>query len=145
MSDQNKRKTPQARYDELKRILEERRREILCEVQERIRDTRVADTHAPAKEVLDMGESSNRDIQEDIEFALIQLKAETLGKIDKALLRLEQDTYGYCFECGTEISERRLRALPFALCCKDCEEAREFANERARLLAARKAWDPWAD
>jgi RNA polymerase-binding transcription factor DksA len=54
------------------------------------------------------------------------MKAETLNKrINEALNRLEEGKYGYCFECGEEISEARLRALPFAVRCKDCEEARE--------------------
>jgi DnaK suppressor protein len=68
---------------------------------------------------------------------LIQMKAETLNKIEEALRRLEEGTFGYCFECGDEISERRLRALPFALRCKDCEEARELAQQRERLQAQR--------
>jgi RNA polymerase-binding transcription factor DksA len=50
----------------------------------------------------------------DIEFALIQMKAETLDQINQALSRLDEGAYGYCLECGEEIPERRLRALPFA-------------------------------
>ena len=72
----------------------------------------------------------------DIEFALIQMKAETLDQINQALSRLDEGAYGYCLECGEEIPERRLRALPFAIRCKDCEEALEVAEEcvRDRLL-----------
>jgi len=66
----------------------------------------------------------------DIEFALIQMKAETLDQINQALSRLDEGAYGYCLECGEEIPERRLRALPFAIRCKDCEEALEVAKER---------------
>jgi len=88
--------------------------------------------------VLDAAESSEADIQDEIEFALIQMKAETLIKIEEALRRLEEATYGYCFECGEEISERRLRALPFAVRCKDCEAAREVAQQRERLMTARR-------
>ena len=88
--------------------------------------------------MLDEGETSEVDIQDDIEFALIQMKAETLNKIDEALRRLEEGTFGYCFECGEEISERRLRALPFAVRCKDCEEAREVRQQRERLMAQRR-------
>jgi len=88
--------------------------------------------------VLDAVESSEADIQEDIEFALIQMKSETLNKINDALGRLEQGQYGNCFECGEEISEKRLRALPFAVRCKDCEEAREVAEQRERQMAARR-------
>ena len=66
------------------------------------------------------------------------MKSETLHKIEEALARLEQGNYGYCFECGDEISEKRLRALPFAVRCKDCEEAREIAQQRERQLAQRR-------
>jgi len=88
--------------------------------------------------VLDAVESAEADIQEDIEFALVQMKSETLNKINDALLRLEQGDYGYCFDCGEEIGEKRLRALPFAVRCKDCEEARENAEQRQRQMAARR-------
>jgi DnaK suppressor protein len=128
----------QGRYSDLKRMLEERRREILSEVQGRIRDQRDADAWGKVNEVLDAGESSEADIQEDIEFALIQMKAETLTKINEALGRLEEGTYGYCSECGGEVSEQRLRALPFAIRCKECEEAREMAAERDKVLAQRR-------
>ncbi len=122
------------RYNELRKMLEERRRELMSEVQGRIRDVRSSE--GKDREVLDQGESSEVDIQEDIEFALIQMKSETLNKIDAALRRLEENTYGNCFECGDEISEARLRALPFAVRCKDCEAARENAEQRERMHGA---------
>ena len=128
-----------SRYNELRKMLENRRRELVTEVQGRIRDVR-ADGNKE-REVLDQGESSEVDIQEDIEFALIQMKSETLNKIDAALRRLEDGSYGDCFECGEEISEARLRALPFAVRCKDCEEARETAEQRERMMA-RKGGSP---
>lgn len=127
-----------ARYDELRRILEDRRRDILSEVQGRIRGVRAEGSEKP-HDVMDPGETSEVDIQEDIEFALIQMKAETLNKINEALSRLEEGTYGHCFECGDEIAEARLRALPFAVRCKDCEEAREMAQKRERLAQRRGA------
>ncbi len=126
------------RHAELTRILEERRREIMDQVQEKIRDVRTESPNSPTQGVLDAAESSEADIQDEIEFALIQMKAETLNKIQEALRRLEEGTFGYCFECGEEISERRLRALPFAVRCKDCEEARETAQQRERSIAQRR-------
>ena len=125
------------RYNELKKMLEERRRELLSEVQGRMRDVR-SDGNKD-RDVLDQGESSEVDIQEDIEFALIQMKSETLNKVNEALRRLDENTYGNCFECGDEISERRLRALPFAVRCKDCEEAREMAERRERAASHRRS------
>lgn len=128
-----------SRYNELKAMLEGRRRELRNEVQGRMRDVRAERTWGKLTEVLDAVESSEADIQEDIEFALIQMKAETLSKVDDALARLEAGSYGYCYECGEEIAEKRLRALPFAVRCKDCEEARETAERRERQLAARRS------
>jgi DnaK suppressor protein len=125
------------RYGERKKLLEDRRRELLREVQGKMRDARTDSTKE--HEVLDQGEISEVDIQEEIEFALIQMKAETLNKIDAALRRLEEGTYGDCFECGDEIVAARLRALPFAVRCKDCEEARETAAQRDRIMTQRHA------
>ena len=128
------------RDHELTKMLEDRRRQLVSEVQGKIRDVREeANWGSKQTEVMDAGESSEADIQDDIEFALIQMKSETLNKIDDALTRLEQGTYGNCFECGEEIGEKRLRALPFAVRCKDCEEAREVAERRERQLAARRS------
>jgi DnaK suppressor protein len=125
------------RYAELKRILEDRRKEILSQVQEKMRDVRAEGALGEGQGVLDAAETSEADIQDDIEFALIQMKSETLHKIEEALARLDEGTYGYCFECGDEVSERRLRALPFAVRCKDCEEAREVAAQRERQVQRR--------
>jgi RNA polymerase-binding transcription factor len=128
-----------SRYSDLKHMLEERRREIQAEVQGKMRGVREEGTWGgKLNEVLDAVESSEADIQEDLEFALIQMKSETLNKINDALMRLEQGDYGYCYECGEEIAEKRLRALPFAVRCKDCEEAKENAERRERQLAARR-------
>ena len=124
-----------SRYNELKKMLEDRRRELMNELQGKIRDVR-ADGNRE-RDVIDQGESSEVDIQEDIEFALIQMKGETLNKVNEALRRLDEGTYGNCFECGQEIAEPRLKALPFAVRCKDCEAARETAEQRERMLARR--------
>ena len=129
----------QSRYSELKHMLQARRREIQAEVQGKMRGVREEGTWGgKLNEVLDAVESAEADIQEDIEFALVQMKSETLNKIVDALTRLEHGTYGYCFECGEEIAEKRLRALPFAVRCKDCEEQRENAEQRERQHAARR-------
>ena len=139
MSTRVKKAQPErGRYDELKNILESRRRELTAEVRSKMKHVR-AENSDENQGVLDAAETSEADIQDDIEFALIQMKTETLKKIEDALKRLEEDTYGNCFECGDEISQMRLRALPFAVRCKDCEEAREVAVNREKTLAQRRS------
>ena len=120
------------RYDELKKMLEDRRCELAQKKKKKMRDAR---TETKESGVLDQGESSELDIQEEIGFALIQMKAEKLNQIDAALHRLEEGTYGDCFECGDEIPKARLRALPFAVRCKNCEEDRETLEQRERIMA----------
>ena len=131
--------TPRNRYSELKQMLDDRRREIHAEVQDKMRGVREEGVWgAKQNEVLDAVESAEADIQEELELALVQMKSETLNKITDALSRLEQGNYGDCFDCGDEIAEKRLRALPFAVRCKRCEEARENAQNRQRQLTARR-------
>jgi RNA polymerase-binding transcription factor len=122
------------RTAELRQILTERRREMQEEVQSRIRDGRAERQNHVGDDL----EQSDADVQGDIGLALLQMRAETLHRIDEALHRLDQGKYGSCFECEREIAERRLRALPFAVRCQACEERREQAQGHARHGAQRR-------
>jgi DnaK suppressor protein len=121
-----------ARNAVLREMLGERRRAIEDIIRNRIR-------HGRADRSTDVGdnfERSDAGIQEGIEFSLLQVQAETLARIDEALLRLDAGTYGYCVECDREIAEPRLRAVPFAVRCQSCEERREEAQADARRRAS---------
>jgi len=119
------------RNTELRQILTRRRLEMRSDVQSRIRDGR-ADRPREGRDIL---ERSEADIEGDIEGALLQMRSEMLIRIDEALARLEAGQYGSCRACADEISEARLRALPFAVRCQPCEEKRE----RGRGSAAQRA------
>jgi len=122
---------PGNRYDELKTMLDERRRAILLEVQGRIRGVRLDGQDSRLRGTGEPNETAALDVQQDIEFAMIQHKAEVLNKVNEALARLEEGRYGYCYECGDEIQRARLNALPFAVRCFYCEKEREEAHLRA--------------
>ena len=131
------------RLDDLRRMLEGRRAQLAHDVQERIRSVR--SEGLGDRDVVDAAESSEVDSQGEIGFALIQLKSETLKMIDTALRRIEQGDYGDCFECGREIAEARLRALPFAVRCRDCEAVREAIDRRDRSTEYRDPSDLFVD
>jgi DnaK suppressor protein len=118
------------RNADLSHMLRERRREMQEDVQSRTRGGR---TDRPI-EVGDDVEHSDANIQGDIEFALLSMRAKTLTRIDEALVRLDAGQYGFCFKGESEIPERRLRALPFAVRCQACEERREEEPGRAERL-----------
>ena len=127
----------EARFEELRRILGERRDEIAGAVKDKIRNVRADATRSGGRRLTDTNGMPEADIHEDIEFALLQMKGETLAKITAALERLEEGTYGYCYECGEEIAGQRLRALPFAARCRDCEEMHELEVNRERTIELR--------
>ena len=127
-----------ARYEELKRMLVERQREIMNEVQGKIRDVR-AEASDKAHEVLDPGETSEVDIQEDIEFALIQMKAETLNKINEALWRASKR--GPTVTASSAVRKSRSRV------CAPCPSpsVARIAKRPARLPSSASASPPAAD
>ena len=125
------------RYDVLKTMLVERRREI----DDRLRSIR-SGLPAQLDDVQDMEEQSVNDLFQDMDFAVMQMKADTLAKIDEALLRLEDGTYGTCAECDQEIADARLKAVPFATLCRDCQEEEETRAAAERPLVREPVFDP---
>ena len=125
------RKTPQktsqkARQAELVGLLQEHRRRLTQGVQQHLQRARDVDEHLQHEGTTGDGVSSG----DDISLALAQIQAEMLQRIDAALARLAVGKYGDCAECGTAIASPRLRALPFAVRCIDCESSREAATPR---------------
>ena len=55
-----------------------------------------------------------------------------LRKINSALIRIEEGTYGYCDETGEEIGLKRLEARPVATLCVEAQERREMAERQFR-------------
>ncbi|WP_227271691.1 TraR/DksA family transcriptional regulator [Roseobacter weihaiensis] len=63
--------------------------------------------------------SSERQGDEVLE-ALGHVELAELKRIDAALARIEDGTYGDCLKCGEPISDARLDAVPDAALCKTC-------------------------
>ena len=57
-----------------------------------------------------------------------------------ALERLQAGTYGVCVDCDREISESRLKALPWATRCVSCATVREFAGDDGAVTRSVKDW-----
>jgi len=115
-----------SRYEVLSQMLTERQ----AEIRNKLRSLREV-LPAAVTQVKDDEERSMEDFVLGMDFALMEMESETLRKIDEALLRLDEGTYGVCSECDEGISEMRLKALPFATLCRDCQEQVE-ESEAAR-------------
>ena len=106
------------RNADLRHMLMERRQEMQDDVQRRIR---VGRTDRP-KEVRDDLEHSDADIQGDIELALLQMRAETLTRIDEALVRLDEGKF----------------LILFPVCRGNCRTAAESAAVRRAVPGMRR-------
>jgi DnaK suppressor protein len=117
------------RYEVLNRMLTDRQTEI----RNKLRSLREA-FPTESSDVKDTEEQSMEDFVRGMDYALMEMESETLRRIDEAILRLGGGTYGLCSDCGDKIAEARLKALPFALTCRDCQEQEEGqAAERAAV------------
>src|SRR3970040_2781555 len=90
------------RYLLLKGMLEDRRREI----HEKLRSVRQA-IPMDAHDVRDAEEQSVDDFVQEVDLALMQMKTETLKKIDQAILRLEKGRFGGRQEWGPAVAAAR--------------------------------------
>lgn len=65
-----------------------------------------------------------RSAQQDLNAATVELRSRTLREVEGALKRVAGGTYGECEACGEEISANRLKAIPWARYCLNCQELR---------------------
>ncbi len=107
-----------SRSEALRQLLEERRRQVLAQIQRGLTDHQTAAQERGASG--SHGWAAAGDNPTDL--ALMKTRGEALAQIDAALARLRAGAYGRCAECDEEIPLPRLRALPFALRCAPCQE-----------------------
>ena len=128
------------RRDEIRRVLVECRRALLDEIQSRVRDVREVGSTGSGH-TTDLDETVEAEPEDDLVFALIQMKVEILERVDEAVRRCDEGMYGYCIDCGEGIAASRLRAMPFAVRCRECEEACEHERRRDRIQLQRVSSD----
>src|SRR6201993_5134918 len=70
----------------------------------------------------DLADQASGNNEVHIQLKLKQTDAKILQAIEEALYRMEKGTYGICRDCGEEIAEARLRAIPWTRVCITCKE-----------------------
>jgi DnaK suppressor protein len=74
----------------------------------------------------DIVDRANNAYNREFMFSLSNSERNVLIQIEGALSRLDEGTYGACTNCGEPIAKARLRALPWATYCIDCQEKDEL-------------------
>ena len=105
--------------DKARSVLEARRRRVIDDLRWRLARLRDETVSAPTDLDADVVDAT------DLDASLLEIATATLHHIDRALERLDNGQYGWCKRCHRRISAPRLRALPFAVRCRECETARE--------------------
>jgi DnaK suppressor protein len=98
--------------------------EILREAQETLVALQTESENHP-----DLADRASSETDRAIELRARDRQRKLIAKIDAALSRIEEGTYGYCEETGEPISLRRLEARPIATLSLEAQERHE-RNER---------------
>ena len=123
--------------EELRDVLEEHRRQLTNSIQGRIARIRENGSETTLGKEPDDGDPCDLDVR------LLEIAIGTLRRIDAAVERLGDGRYGRCTHCGDAIAEVRLRAMPFALRCQECEATRERETQRVHVGARKRL--VWAE
>ncbi len=104
--------------DALRKQLETQRKEILALYEHDLRVGQQASDEGSE----DIVDRANNSYNREFMFSLSDTERQILMEIDEALGRLDGDSYGTCLNCEQPIPKSRLRAVPWARYCIDCQE-----------------------
>lgn len=66
-------------------------------------------------------DKTNENLQEEFRQNMLERETKYLGYIRRAIEMVANGSYGVCRECGCNIPEKRLKAVPIASLCVDCK------------------------
>jgi RNA polymerase-binding protein DksA len=75
-----------------------------------------------------MADVGTDNYERDIMIELIQNGEEGVRNIDTALEKIEEGSFGVCELCAKKINKERLKAVPYAKLCIDCQREEEIDN-----------------
>ncbi|HEU4684776.1 MAG TPA: TraR/DksA family transcriptional regulator [Nitrospira sp.] len=124
--------TTDKRKAALRHMLIEQRQAIQRDIDESLAGYRSGQARMREESVPDAEDLSLRNSTGDERLSLLESRSRTRDQLDEALRRLEEGRYGICEECGAQIGEARLRAVPFARRCIACQEKAEVLEKIER-------------
>ena len=113
-----------AQLKKFKALLESKRDEILKKAEQTLHDDMTLDTN----DLPDEMDLASSEYLQSFTFRLRGREKSFLDKIERALQKIEEGSFGNCEECGEEISVKRLEARPETSLCIRCKEDQERAE-----------------
>lgn len=107
------------KYEAIRRDLEQQRRTILGEAVEGL-------TNSNGQEAFpDVSDQASAEAEQNFSMRIREREQRLVKKIDEALDRMDQNTYGICERCEEEIPYPRLKARPVTTLCINCKTLEE--------------------
>ena len=113
--------------EHFRQILTAWKRELMFEV-----DRTVHHMQDEAANFPDPNDRATQESEFGLELRTRDRERKLLRKIDSAIARIDDGSYGYCEETGEEIGLKRLEARPVATLCLEAQERRELAERQFR-------------
>ncbi len=113
--------------EHFRNILNAWKRELMFEV-----DRTVHHMQDEAANFPDPNDRATQESEFGLELRTRDRERKLLRKIDSALARIDDGSYGFCDETGEEIGLKRLEARPVATLCLEAQERRELAERQFR-------------
>jgi DnaK suppressor protein len=107
--------------EKYRRLLEQKKTELSTELAK----ARNAEEETTEESTQDIADKAVSSYTREFLYSLTDSERTVLLQIDEALGRVEEGTYGLCGNCGKEMNEKRLTAVPWTPYCVDCQELAE--------------------
>jgi DnaK suppressor protein len=117
--------TIQKRHELLKKLLLKKRNEVVNGLEAQMGRRLTRETGQKIDSAMDSADQSALDIDQGIDYSLLEMKYEQYKDIADAFRKLQNNTYGLCEECGEEIDIKRLQVNPLARYCISCKTKKE--------------------
>lgn len=116
----------------LKDILLAKREALTQAIKQQLGQSLTDEQQRRLEAAMDSGDQALVDLEREMGISLQEMRNRERQMVDEALVSLAEGSYGMCAECGEEISEKRLEALPFARLCISCQSKRELMEKIER-------------
>ena len=113
------------RSEHLKKILYRKRAEVVRELEQQMGRKLSMEAGQRVDSAMDSGDMSLQDMDQGIDYSLLEMKYEQYKDIADAFRKLQNASYGLCEECGEEIDIKRLEVTPLARYCITCKQRKE--------------------
>jgi len=125
------------KMSDYKKVLQQRLTELVNEADRTVKN--ISETEGETSS--DPTDQAVQELDRSRLFRFKDRERKLIRKIEKALVRIEEGTYGACEACDSLISEARLKARPMTTLCIDCATELEGEKQRSKLFGGEAAAD----